>query len=169
MVLPLCRSAVDSVNIKIIYINVKVKWIKLDIPFVVLGNFSIITNLTLYLNPGVGVDCSHSTIYALGVSRIRHFWLFHRVKKEPEEGWRVQRPKLWDYSIRNGQIIKTTPHLTQIYTDKTGELCTCVIFYLEMDTTPRVQILIEAVYISHRANTLGKGMNLAILPPAIVK
>ena len=32
-----------------------------------------------------------------------------------------------------------------------------------------VQILDEAVYISHRTNTLGKGMNPTILPPAMDK
>ena len=39
----------------------------------------------------------------------------------------------------------------------------------EMDTATRVQILDEADYISHSTNTLGKGMNPIILPPAIGK
>ena len=38
-----------------------------------------------------------------------------------------------------------------------------------MDTVTRVQILDSAVCISHRAYTIGKGMNLAILPLAMVK
>ena len=38
-----------------------------------------------------------------------------------------------------------------------------------MDTTTRVQIQDEADYISHSANTLGKGMNPIILPPAMGK
>ena len=40
---------------------------------------------------------------------------------------------------------------------------------LEMDTATRVQILDEADYISHSTNTLGKGMNPIILPPAMGK
>ena len=39
----------------------------------------------------------------------------------------------------------------------------------EMDTTTRVQILDEADCISHNTNTLGKGMNPIILPPAMSK
>ena len=35
-----------------------------------------------------------------------------------------------------------------------------------MDTTTRVQILDKTVCISHSTNTLGKGMNPIILPPA---
>ena len=35
-----------------------------------------------------------------------------------------------------------------------------------MNMAIRVQILDEAVCISHSANTLGKGMNQTILPPA---
>ncbi len=40
---------------------------------------------------------------------------------------------------------------------------------LNMDKETRVQYLEEAVCISHCANTLGKGMNPAILAPAINK
>ena len=36
----------------------------------------------------------------------------------------------------------------------------------EMDTVTRVQILDETECISHSTNTLGKGMNPIILPPA---
>ena len=39
----------------------------------------------------------------------------------------------------------------------------------EMDTATRVQILDEADCISHSTNTLGKGMNAVILPPAMGK
>ena len=39
----------------------------------------------------------------------------------------------------------------------------------EMDTVTRVQILDEIDYISHSTNTLGKGMNPIILPPAMGK
>ena len=39
----------------------------------------------------------------------------------------------------------------------------------EMDTATRVQILDETDCISHSTNTLGKGMNLIILPPAMGK
>ena len=35
-----------------------------------------------------------------------------------------------------------------------------------MDTATRVQILDATDYISHSTNTLGKGMNPIILPPA---
>ena len=38
-----------------------------------------------------------------------------------------------------------------------------------MDTATRVQILNETDFISHRTNTLGKGMNPNILPPAVGK
>ena len=38
-----------------------------------------------------------------------------------------------------------------------------------MDTVIRVQILDETNYISHRTNTLGKGMNPIILPLAMDK
>ena len=38
-----------------------------------------------------------------------------------------------------------------------------------MNTATRVQILDEADYISHSTNTLGKGMNPIILPPAMGK
>ena len=38
-----------------------------------------------------------------------------------------------------------------------------------MDTVTRVQILDETDYISHSTNTLGKGMNPIILPPAMGK
>ena len=38
-----------------------------------------------------------------------------------------------------------------------------------MDTATRVQILYEIDYISHCTNTLGKGMNPIILPPAMGK
>ena len=39
----------------------------------------------------------------------------------------------------------------------------------EMDSATRVQILDEADCISHSTNTLGKGMNPIILPPAMDK
>ena len=39
----------------------------------------------------------------------------------------------------------------------------------EMDTASRVQILDETHCISHSTNTLGKGMNPIILPPAMGK
>ena len=39
----------------------------------------------------------------------------------------------------------------------------------EMDTATRVQILAETDCISHSTNTLGKGMNPIILPPAMGK
>ena len=39
----------------------------------------------------------------------------------------------------------------------------------DVDTTTRVQILDEPDYISHSTNTLGKGMNPKILPPAMDK
>ena len=38
-----------------------------------------------------------------------------------------------------------------------------------MDTATRVQIMDETDYISHRTNTLWKGMNPIILPPALGK
>ena len=38
-----------------------------------------------------------------------------------------------------------------------------------MDTATRVQILAETDCISHGTNTLGKGMNPIILPPAMSK
>ena len=38
-----------------------------------------------------------------------------------------------------------------------------------MDMVIRVQILNEAVYNSQSTNTLGKGMNPSILPPAMSK
>ena len=38
-----------------------------------------------------------------------------------------------------------------------------------MDTAMRVQILDETDCISHRTNTLEKGMNPIILPPAMAK
>ena len=40
---------------------------------------------------------------------------------------------------------------------------------LEMDTATRVQIQDETDCISHSTNTLGKGMNPIILPPAMGK
>ena len=40
---------------------------------------------------------------------------------------------------------------------------------LEMDTVNQDQILDETVSISHGANTLRKGMNPTILPPAMGK
>ena len=39
----------------------------------------------------------------------------------------------------------------------------------EMDTATQVQILDETDCISHSTNTLGKGMNPIILPPAMGK
>ena len=39
----------------------------------------------------------------------------------------------------------------------------------EMDTATQVQILDETDCISHSSNTLGKGMNPIILPPAMDK
>ena len=39
----------------------------------------------------------------------------------------------------------------------------------KMDTVTRVQILVETDCISHSTNTLGKGMNPIILPPAMGK
>ena len=42
-----------------------------------------------------------------------------------------------------------------------------VIFSKEMDTAILVQILDKAVCISHSSNTLGKGENPTILPPAM--
>ena len=39
----------------------------------------------------------------------------------------------------------------------------------EMDTTTRVQIMDETDCISDSTNTLGKGMNPVILPPAMDK
>ena len=40
---------------------------------------------------------------------------------------------------------------------------------LEMDTATRVQILDETDCISHSTNTLGKGVNPIIFPPAMGK
>ena len=40
---------------------------------------------------------------------------------------------------------------------------------LEMDTVTWFQFLDEAFGISNSANTFGKGINLTILPPAMVK
>ena len=40
---------------------------------------------------------------------------------------------------------------------------------LEMDTATQVQILDETDCISHSTNTLGKGLNPIILPPATGK
>ena len=40
---------------------------------------------------------------------------------------------------------------------------------MEMDMETRVQILDEADCISHSTNTLGKGINPIILPPAMGK
>ena len=40
---------------------------------------------------------------------------------------------------------------------------------LDMDTATRVQILDQANCISHSTNTLRKGMNPIILPPAMGK
>ena len=42
-------------------------------------------------------------------------------------------------------------------------------YLMLIDTVTRVQILDEADGISHRTNTLVKGMNLIILPPAMGK
>ena len=42
-------------------------------------------------------------------------------------------------------------------------------FHFEMDTATRVQILDQANCISHSTNTLGKGMDPIILPPAMGK
>ena len=39
----------------------------------------------------------------------------------------------------------------------------------ELDTATRVQIMDETDFISHSTNTLGKGMNPIILPPAMGK
>ena len=44
-----------------------------------------------------------------------------------------------------------------------------MVIVVEMDTATRVQILDEDDYISHSTNTLGKGMNPIILPPAMGK
>ena len=44
-----------------------------------------------------------------------------------------------------------------------------MVIVAEMDPATRVQILDEADYISHSTNTLGKGMNPIILPPAMGK
>ena len=44
-----------------------------------------------------------------------------------------------------------------------------MVIVVEMDTATRVQILDETDSISHSTNTLGKGMNPVILPPAISK
>ena len=47
-----------------------------------------------------------------------------------------------------------------------------VVYWLssqKMDTAIRVQILDETDCISHSTNTLGKGMNPIILPPAMGK
>ena len=45
----------------------------------------------------------------------------------------------------------------------------CIKVDLEMDTVTRVQILDQTNYISHSTNTIGKGMNPIIFPPAIGK
>ena len=44
-----------------------------------------------------------------------------------------------------------------------------MVIVVEMDTATRVQILDETDSISHSTNTLGKGMNPIILPPAMGK
>ena len=44
-----------------------------------------------------------------------------------------------------------------------------IVIVKEMDTATRVQILDETDCISHSTNTLGKGMNPIILPPALGK
>ena len=45
----------------------------------------------------------------------------------------------------------------------------CNGYVMEMETATRVQILDETDCISHSTNTLGKGMNPIILPPAMGK
>ena len=47
-----------------------------------------------------------------------------------------------------------------------GGVLGVMVIVVEMDTVTRVQILDEAYCISHSTNTLGKGMNPIILPPA---
>ena len=44
-----------------------------------------------------------------------------------------------------------------------------IVIVEKMDTVTRVQILDETDCISHSTNTLGKGMNPIILPPAMGK
>ena len=51
-----------------------------------------------------------------------------------------------------------------------NSLCVCMVVTIQqMDMAIRVQILDKADCISHHTNTLGKGMNPIILPPAMGK
>ena len=50
-----------------------------------------------------------------------------------------------------------------------GGACGVMVIVVGMDTAIRVQILDETDSISHSTNTLGKGMNPIILPPAMGK
>ena len=59
-----------------------------------------------------------------------------------------------------------------IYVSHWVYIYSSVVYWLssqEMDTAIRVQILDETNCISHSTNTLGKGMNPIILPPAMGK
>ena len=65
-------------------------------------------------------------------------------------------------SFRNQKTsgtIQTSAFLTSIF----------FLILVLLDTATRVQILDQANCISHSTNTLGKGMNLIILPPAMDK
>ena len=66
-------------------------------------------------------------------------------------------------SLSSGRVTLELPRTTDtiFYRDARGVMV--------MDTATRVQILDETDCISHSTNTLGKGMNLIILPPAMGK
>ena len=58
------------------------------------------------------------------------------------------------------QILSAMNKLIIIGDEETGDAMDILV---KMDTVTRVQILVEAICISHCTNTLGKGMNLTSL------
>ena len=74
-------------------------------------------------------------------------------QETPKEGWRIQRLK---------RCVSTNDNKDE---DNSYEWLSSQ----EMDTAIRVQILDKTDCISHSTNTLGKGMNSIIPPPAMGK
>ena len=85
-----------------------------------------------------------------------HFWIINHIWRF---GLKSSRNDCKKKRVENIRVMQkfTAPSFALVYNNSM------------IDTTTRVQILDETDCISHCTNTLGKGMNPIILPPAMGK
>ena len=100
---------------------------------------------------------TRQAVKGLRFIKLAPFHLYLDSKSTPAQLCLVSNCRFLDQFIYIGSNISLTESNVNIYIGK------------EMNTATRVQILDETDCISHSTNTLGKGMNPIILPPAMGK